>query len=99
MERRRDYRHLFRYRLSLRCERTKRVIADVTTDDVSASGLSLSAFSPHGLAVGDRCEVQLFARVTGPNRSEDTLVMATDAVVVRSDPKSAALRFEAPLSY
>ena len=39
MERRKDYRHLFRYRLSLRCARTKRVIADVATDDVSASGL------------------------------------------------------------
>jgi hypothetical protein len=98
MERRKDYRHLFRYRLSLRCARTKRVIADVTTDDVSASGLSLSAHSPHGLVVGDKCEVQLFARVLGQN-SEDTLVMATDAVVVRSDPVTAALRFEAPLAY
>jgi hypothetical protein len=98
MERRKDYRHAFRYRLSLRCARTKRVIADVTTEDVSASGLSLAAHSPHGLVVGDRCEVQLFARVLGPN-SEDTLVMATDAVVVRSEETSAALRFEAPLAY
>lgn len=98
MERRKDYRHLFRYRLSLRCARTKRVIADVSTDDVSASGLLLSAQSPHGLVVGDKCEVQLFARVLGPN-SDDTLVMATDAVVVRSDPVTAALRFEAPLTY
>ncbi len=98
MERRRDYRHAFRYRLSLRCERTHRVIADVTTEDVSASGLSLLAHSPHGLVVGDRCEVQLFARVQSPN-SEDTLVMATDAIVTRSDETSAALRFEAPLVY
>jgi hypothetical protein len=98
MERRKDYRHLFRYRLSLRCARTKRVIADVATDDVSASGLSLRANHPHGLEVGDKCEVQLFARVVGQN-SEDTLVMATDAVVVRSDPVTAALRFEAPLTY
>ncbi|HEX5136844.1 MAG TPA: PilZ domain-containing protein [Planctomycetota bacterium] len=98
MERRRDYRHLFRYRLSLRCARTKRVIADVTTEDVSASGLSLSAHSPHGLRVGDKCEVQLFARVLGPH-TEDTLVMATDAVVIRSDKATAALRFEAPLAY
>jgi len=98
MERRRDYRHAFRYRLSLRCAGTHRVIADVTTDDVSASGLSLKAHAPHGLAVGDKCEVQLFARVLG-QKSEDTLVMATDAVVVRSDANSAALRFEAPLAY
>jgi hypothetical protein len=98
MERRRDYRHAFRYRLSLRCDRTKRVIADVSTEDVSASGLSLHAHSPHGLVVGDRCEIQLFARVLG-QKNEDTLVMATDAVVVRSDETSAALRFEAPLSY
>jgi hypothetical protein len=98
MERRKDYRHPFRYRLSLRCARTQRVIADVSTADVSASGLSLSAHSPHGLAVGDRCEVQLFARVPGPS-SDDTLVMATDAVVVRSDSVTAALRFEAPLTY
>jgi len=98
MERRKDYRHAFRYRLSLRCARTKRVIADVTTEDVSASGLSLSAHVPHGLVTGDKCEVQLFARVLAPN-SEDTLVMATDAVVVRSDEMTAALRFEAPLAY
>ena len=98
MERRRDYRHAFRYRLSLRCARTARVIADVATSDVSASGLSLLAHAPHGLMVGDRCEVQLFARVLG-QKSEDTLVMATDAIVVRSDDTSAALRFEAPLAY
>jgi hypothetical protein len=98
MERRRDYRHAFRYRLSLRCARTHRVIADVSTADVSASGLSLMAHAPHGLVVGDRCEVQLFARVVGP-ASEDTLVMATDAVVVRSDETSAALKFNAPLAY
>jgi hypothetical protein len=98
MERRKDYRHAFRYRLSLRCARTKRVIADIATDDVSASGLSLSSSTPHGLLPGDRCEVQLFARVLGQN-TEDTLVMATDAVVVRSDDVTAALRFEAPLSY
>lgn len=98
MERRRDYRHAFRYRLSLRCARTHRVIADVTTEDVSASGLSLLAHTPHGLVTGDRCEVQLFARVMSPG-SEDTLVMATDAVVIRSDETSAALRFEAPLAY
>ena len=98
MERRRDYRHAFRYRLSLRCARTKRVISDISTEDVSASGLSLHAHTPHGLVVGDKCEIQLFARVLGRN-NEDTLVMATDAVVVRSDDTTAALRFEAPLAY
>lgn len=98
MERRRDYRHTFRYRLSVKCTRTQRVIADIATEDVSASGLSLKAHAPHGLQVGDRCEVQLFARVLGPS-SEDTLVMATDAIVIRSDETSAALHFEAPLAY
>jgi hypothetical protein len=98
MERRRDYRHTFRYRMSLRCRRTRRVIPDVVTEDVSASGLRMRADAPHGLQVGDRCEIQLFARVMG-NNSEDTLVMATDATVIRSDDISASLRFEAPLVY
>jgi hypothetical protein len=78
--------------------RTRRVISDVVTEDVSASGLRMRADEPHGLKVGDRCEIQLFARVMAQN-SEDTLVMATDALVVRSDDTSASLRFEAPLVY
>jgi hypothetical protein len=98
MERRKDYRHSVRYRLSLKCRRSLRVIADIMTEEVSASGLRLRADLPHGLKVGDRCEVQLFARVLGTN-NDDTLIMATDAVVVRSGDVTAVLRFEAPLAY
>lgn len=98
MERRRDYRHGFRYLLSAKCRRTSRVRNDLITEDVSASGLRLTADSPHGLKPGDRIEIQLFARVPGNGESE-TLVMATDATVVRIDKRMAALRFEAPLIY
>jgi hypothetical protein len=98
MERRRDYRHGFRYLLSLKCRRTHRVRNDFITEDVSASGLRLSADGPHGLEPGDRMEVQLFARVPG-NGDSETLVMATDATVVRAGKRMAALRFEAPLAY
>ena len=98
MERRRDYRHGFRYLLSLKCRRTQRVRNDLITEDVSASGLRLRADHPHGLRPGDRLEVQLFARVPGDGEPE-TLVMATDATVVRAERRVAALRFEAPLVY
>ena len=74
------------------------MISDVATEDVSASGLRLCADRPHGLEVGDRCEIQLFARVLG-RHNEDILVMATDAIVTRSDGNTAALHFEAPLVY
>jgi hypothetical protein len=98
MERRRDFRHTFRYLLSLKCRRTLRVHNDFITEDVSASGLRLTADRPHGLRPGDRMEIQLFARVPG-NGEAETLVMATDATVVRATRKTAALRFEAPLAY
>jgi hypothetical protein len=98
MERRRDYRHGFRYLLSVKCRRTLRVRNDLMTEDVSASGLRLAADTPHGLRPGDRIEVQLFARVPG-NGDAETLVMATDATVVRTGKHMAALRFEAPLMY
>jgi hypothetical protein len=98
MERRRDYRHGFRYLLSLKCRRTSRVRNDLITEDVSASGLRLVADRPHGLRPGDQLEIQLFARVPGHGESE-TLVMATHATVVRAEKRMAALRFEAPLVY
>ena len=98
MERRRDYRHGFRYMLSLKCRRSQRVRNDLITEDVSASGLRLTSDRPHGLRPGDRLEVQLFARVPG-NGDAETLVMATDATVVRAEKRMAALRFEAPLAY
>ena len=98
MERRRDYRHGFRYLLSLKCRKSLRVRNDLITEDVSASGLRLTSDSPHGLRPGDKMEIQLFARVPG-NGEAETLVMATDATVVRAEKRMAALRFEAPLAY
>jgi len=98
MERRRDYRHGFRYLLSLKCRKSLRVRNDLITEDVSASGLRLTSDSPHGLRPGDKMEIQLFARVPG-NGDAETLVMATDATVVRAEKRMAALRFEAPLAY
>jgi hypothetical protein len=98
MERRRDYRHGFRYLLSLKCRKSLRVRNDLITEDVSASGLRLTSDSPHGLRPGDKMEIQLFARVPGNGQAE-TLVMATDATVVRAEKRMAALRFEAPLAY
>jgi len=98
MERRRDYRHGFRYLLSVKCRKSLRVRNDLITEDVSASGLRLTSDSPHGLRPGDKMEIQLFARVPG-NGDAETLVMATDATVVRAEKRMAALRFEAPLAY
>jgi len=98
MERRRDYRHGFRYLLSLKCRKSLRVRNDLITEDVSASGLRLTSDSPHGLRPGDKMEIQLFASVPG-NGDAETLVMATDATVVRAEKRMAALRFEAPLAY
>ena len=98
MERRRDYRHGFRYLLSLKCRKSLRVRNDLITEDVSASGLRLTSDSPHGLRPGDKMEIQLFARVPG-NGDAETLVMATDATVIRAEKRMAALRFEAPLAY
>ena len=98
MERRKDYRHGFRYMVSLKCRRTQRLVHDINTEDVSASGLSFIADDPHGFHPGDRLEVQLFARI--PNaRGGDLMVMASDAVVVRAEGKTAALQFDGPLVY
>lgn len=71
---------------------------DLATTDVSASGLHFRSDVPHDLETGDRLEVQLFARVRG-RKGEDTLILATDAIVVRVGDQTAALRFEAPLMY
>ena len=98
MDRRNDYRHGLRYSLSLKCPRTNRVISEIATENISASGLRMRADTPLGFSAGDRLEVQLYARVKGQS-GNDLLVMATDAVVVRTDGRNTALRFEAPLSY
>ena len=98
MERRADYRHYLRYRLTLKCPRTSRIIDDLVTEDVSASGLSLVADNPHDLVRGDRLGIRLHAQISG-TASVDTLVMATDGQVIRVAGLSAALSFRAPLAY
>lgn len=75
-----------------------RVHAGVESRDVSASGLRFRTPAPLGLARGQRVEIRIVAPVK--NRSaEDTLIMATDAVVVRADGEDTAVRFERPLAY
>lgn len=98
MERRRDNRHGLSYRVSLRCHRTRRVLPDAATEDVSASGARIRSDEPHGFGPGDSLEMQLYARVRVSD-GEDTLVLATDAVVVRAKPQEVGLRFRAPLTY
>ena len=98
MERRRDYRHALQCALSLKCPQTRRVLADLYTKEVSASGLSFDSAAPHRLSEGQRVEVQLVTPVGGETR-EDSLVMATLGVVVRAGERCAALRFENPLAY
>ena len=98
MERRTDYRHGKQYRLTLRCARTRRVIDDLMTEDVSASGLRLVSDGAHDLERGDHIEIRLHAPVRGCD-TVDTLVMATDAVVVRTSEAIVALSFNAPLAY
>jgi len=98
MERRRDHRHDQNYGCSLRCLRTRRVIDDVLTADVSASGVRVSSDGPHGLAQGDRVEVQLFVTVPAQDGPQ-LLVMGTDGDVVRAGHRKAAIQFRAPLAY
>ena len=98
MERRKDYRHDLNYLVSIRCPRSRKVLDGLTTDEVSASGLTFSSHVPHGLDVGDRVEIQMIANVDG-EVCNDMLVMATRATVVRADDQHGALRFEAPLAY
>jgi len=98
MERRKDHRQGLRYTVSLKCLKTGRHLGPIATRDVSASGARLLAEHPHGLQVGDRVEVQLFARVQS-RQGDDLLVMGTDGVVVRTRRNEAAVRFERPLAY
>ena len=84
MERRRDYRHGFRYLLSLKCRKSLRVRNDLITEDVSASGLRLTSDSPHGLRPGDKMEIQLFARV--PDLDTASLGGQQDPLGTRGQP-------------
>jgi hypothetical protein len=63
MERRKDYRHGLRYELTLTEERDRRVLVDLVTTDVSASGLRFRAPEPHDYPVGTRFEVRMLAEL------------------------------------
>jgi hypothetical protein len=96
MERRRDCRHRLSYPVSVKAG--GRVHGGIESRDVSASGLRFRAPPGLGLLQGQRIEIRIVAPVRG--RSEqDSLVMATDAVVVRTNAGDAAVRFERPLAY
>ena len=97
MERRKDLRHGFRCVVTLRCLRSRRVLAGFKAEDVSASGLRVRSSAPHTLAPGDRLEVQLVGYASEAAGGE-ALVFATAGMVVRSEDHIAALRFDAPLS-
>jgi len=113
MERRTDYRHGLRYELAIaersetRCSKTgggdstgeeRRVLVDLKTSDVSASGLSFSSSEPHGLMVGDRFEVRLLAE-TRDGRGESSILMSTDATLIRATERDGAVTFDRPLKY
>ena len=98
MERRKDYRHDLTYSVSIKCPRTQRTLDGVATDRVSASGLSFVASEPHGFREGDLVELQIVANVEGQT-SDDLLVMATQATIIRKDALRGAVKFEAPLAY
>ncbi|MHC4959867.1 MAG: PilZ domain-containing protein [Planctomycetota bacterium] len=98
MERRKDYRHPNRYTLSMKCPHSGRVVDDVSTYDVSASGLSFASLVPHCFSVGDRLEVQLIADVPG-RAADDMLILATRGRLVRAEDREGAVSFDAPLAY
>lgn len=98
MERRIDYRHGLRYQLAIANRNAGEVLVDLTTTNVSASGLSFEGESPHGLAVGDRFEVRLLAE-TGAADTGTSIVMSTQATLIRSSPDGGAVKFDAPLKY
>jgi hypothetical protein len=98
MERRLDYRHGLRYQLAIAARKGRRVLADLETHDVSASGLSFAGPAPHGLAVGDRFEVRLLAE-TGDRASDASIVMRTQATLIRATKAGGAVRFDEPLQY
>ena len=98
MERRRDYRHRVRYRVSVQCKRTNRVLTGLACENVSASGVRVVSDAPHGFSVGDRTEVQIVAEYPS-HEGGDALVMATQATIVRASRVTASFAFAAPLAY
>ena len=100
MERRRDYRHVLAYTVSLKCPHSRRVIDRAWTEDVSASGVRIRTEIPHEFQLGDQLELRLFAPISGAVASfGDVLTLATDAVVTRCDVTTASMSFKAPFAY
>jgi uncharacterized Fe-S cluster-containing radical SAM superfamily enzyme len=82
----------------MKCPRSGRVVDDVATYDISASGLSFTALVPHSFEVGDRIEVQLVADVPG-RAAGDMLILATRGRMVRRSDREGAVAFDVPLAY
>lgn len=98
MERRIDYRHGLHCQLAITDRKGERVLVDLVTTNVSASGLSFSGEAPHGLTLGDRFEVRLLAEI-GKHQSETSIVMSTQATLIRSTSVGGAVKFDEPLQY
>jgi len=98
MERRKDYRIGLRYELTLTHEGDGRVWSGLVTADVSATGLSFASRDPHGLEVGERFEVRLLAKVDG-RADEESMVLSTNATLIRAGERDGAVAFDAPLRY
>ncbi|MEM8885060.1 MAG: PilZ domain-containing protein, partial [Planctomycetota bacterium] len=94
MERRRDYRIGLCYELTLTEEQDRKVWSDLTTRNVSATGLSFESREPHRMCVGDRFEVRLLAQVDG-RTTDESMVLSTQATMIRSGPREGALVFDA----
>jgi len=80
------------------------VLPDLRTTNVSASGLEFKAPEPHGLELGARFEVRLLAETSGrgapnPVAAGDSILMRTDATLVRVSQRGGAVQFDAPLKY
>jgi len=98
MERRKDYRIGLRYELTLTDRGSGRVWSDLVTADVSATGLAFTGSRPHGLRLGDRFELRLLAQAEG-RPDQESMVLSTEATLVRADERGGALAFDGPLKY
>ena len=98
MERRIDYRHGLRYELTLTDPQRRTLPQVMITENVSASGLRFTTTEPHDLVVGSRFEVRMVAPVIGKSKS-DSMVLSTDATLVRAEERSGAVVFDRPLAY
>ena len=97
MERRRDYRLGLKYEITLTAASDGRVSSGLVTADVSATGLRFTSQTAHGLAVGERFGVRLLAQADGRSE-EESMVLSTQATLVRAADQEGAIVFDAPLS-